>query len=129
MPPPAVSTVRHQQSIRGGSLGCAASHGSRRDARWRRRRFPHRYAHCGNAADANALASLGPDGDRIKVLFFSVDPERDTPAALKSYMASAPRITALTGSTGELAAAAAAFGAHCAKVPGRHGSYTIDHTL
>ena len=66
---------------------------------------------------SNALASLGPDGDRIKVLFISVDPERDTPAALKSYMASFdPRITALTGSPGEVAAVAAAFGAHHAKV-------------
>ena len=79
---------------------------------------------------SNALASLGPDGDRIKVLFVSVDPERDTPTALKSYMASFdPRITALTGSASELAAVAAAFGAHYAKVPGQNGSYTFDHTL
>jgi protein SCO1 len=79
---------------------------------------------------SNALASLGPDGDRIKVLFVSVDPERDTPAALKSYMASFdPRITALTGSASELAAVAAVFGAHYAKVAGKDGSYTIDHTL
>jgi cytochrome oxidase Cu insertion factor (SCO1/SenC/PrrC family) len=34
-----------------------------------------------------------------------------------------------TGSAGELAAAAAAFGAHYAKVPGKDGSTTIDHTL
>jgi protein SCO1 len=79
---------------------------------------------------SNALASLGPDGDRIKVLFISVDPERDTPAALKSYMASFdPRITALTGSTSEVAAVAAAFGAHYAKVVSKDGSVTFDHTL
>src|SRR5262245_25133936 len=79
---------------------------------------------------SNMLASLGPDGDRIKVLFVSVDPERDTPAALKSYMASFdPRITALTGSASELAAVAAAFGAHYAKVGGKDDSYTFDHTL
>jgi protein SCO1 len=79
---------------------------------------------------SNVLASLGADGDRIKVLFISVDPERDTPAALKSYMASFdPRITALTGSAGELQAAAAAFGAHYAKVAGKDGTFTFDHTL
>jgi protein SCO1/2 len=79
---------------------------------------------------SNALASLGPDGDRIKVLFISVDPERDTPAALKSYMASFDqRITALTGSAGEVAAAAAAFGAHYARVVGKDGTVTFDHTL
>ncbi len=79
---------------------------------------------------SNALASLGPDGDRIKVLFVSVDPERDTPAALKSYMASFdPRITALTGSADELAAVAAAFGAHYAKVAGTDGTFSFDHTI
>jgi len=79
---------------------------------------------------SNVLASLGPDGDRLKVLFISVDPERDTPAALKSYMASFdPRITALTGSAGELAAAAAAFGAHYAKVVGKDGSVSFDHSI
>jgi protein SCO1/2 len=79
---------------------------------------------------SNVLASLGPDGDRIKVLFISVDPERDTPAALKSYMAAFdPRITALTGSPGELATVAAAFGAHYAKVAGKDGNFTFDHSV
>src|SRR5262245_45061371 len=79
---------------------------------------------------SNVLASLGPDGDRLKVLFISVDPERDTPAALKSYMTSFdPRITALTGSAGELAAVAAAFGAHYAKVVGKDGSVSFDHSI
>ena len=40
-----------------------------------------------------------------------------------------PRITALTGSPGEIAAAAAAFGAHYAKVAGKDGNFTFDHTL
>ena len=79
---------------------------------------------------SNELAALGADGDRLKVLFISVDPERDTPAALKSYMtAFDPRITALTGSAGDIAAAAAAFGAHYAKVVGKDGSVSFDHTI
>jgi protein SCO1/2 len=36
----------------------------------------------------------------VKALFVSVDPERDTPAALKEYLSSFdPRIVGLTGST------------------------------
>jgi protein SCO1/2 len=79
---------------------------------------------------SQVLASLGPDGDRLKVLFVSVDPERDTPAHLKSYMtAFDPRILALTGSTEAVAAVAAAFGAHYAKVANQDGSFSFDHTL
>jgi protein SCO1/2 len=39
------------------------------------------------------------------------------------------RITALTGSAGEVAAVAAAFGAHYAKVVSKDGNVTFDHTL
>jgi hypothetical protein len=49
---------------------------------------------------SNVRASLGPDGDRLKVLLISVDTQRDTPEALNAYMASFdPRIIALAGSS------------------------------
>src|SRR5262249_24367632 len=35
---------------------------------------------------SNVLASLGPDGDRLKVLFISVDPAGDAPAAIESHL-------------------------------------------
>ncbi len=74
------------------------------------------------------LEELGPDGDRIKVVFVSVDPERDTPAKLEAYMASFdPRIVALTGAADVIAAVARASGASYRKVPTGDG-YTIDHT-
>ena len=74
------------------------------------------------------LEELGSDGDKIKVLFVSVDPERDTPARLKVYMASFdPRIVALTGAEDVIAAVARAYGASYRKVPSGD-SYTIDHT-
>jgi protein SCO1/2 len=79
---------------------------------------------------SNALASLGADGDRIKVLFVSVDSERDTPEALKSYMtAFDARITALTGSVGEIAAVARAFDAFYERVQNKDGSISFDHSI
>jgi protein SCO1/2 len=77
---------------------------------------------------SNVLGGLGPDGDRLKVLFVSVDSERDTPEALKAYLASFDsRIVALTGSAAEVADAAGAFDAFYEKVTTAGGS-TFDHT-
>jgi protein SCO1 len=74
------------------------------------------------------LQELGPDADRIKVLFISVDPERDTPDVLKSFMAPFdPRIVALTGAPQSVAAMAHAYGAHYRKIPTGEG-YSVDHT-
>jgi len=79
---------------------------------------------------SNVLAGLGPDGDRLKVLFVSVDTERDTPEALKAYMSSFdPRIVALTGSAAEVAAAARSFDAFYEKVTDKEGGFTFDHTI
>ena len=74
------------------------------------------------------LDGLGKDGDRLKVLFVSIDPERDTPATLATYLGSFdPRITALTGSAADVARAARAFDAFHEKVASGNG-YTFDHT-
>ena len=79
---------------------------------------------------SNVLAGLGADADQLKVLFVSVDSERDTPEALEAYMASFdPRIVALTGSAAEIASAARAFGAFYEKVAESGGSFTFDHTV
>jgi protein SCO1/2 len=80
-------------------------------------------------AMSNNLASLGADADRLKVLFVTVDPERDTPDRLKQYLASFdPRIIALTGSADQIAATAKGWNAFYNKVPEDGGSYTIAHS-
>jgi protein SCO1/2 len=77
---------------------------------------------------SNVLGGLGADGDRLKVLFVSVDGERDTPEALKAYLASFdPRIVALTGSAAEIVITARAFDAFYAKVADSSG-VTFDHS-
>jgi protein SCO1/2 len=75
------------------------------------------------------LKDLGPDADRLNVVFVTVDPERDTPDLLKTYLESFdPRIVALTGTPEEMAAAATAYHVSYRKVPTEGGSYTMDHT-
>ncbi len=77
----------------------------------------------------NLLADLGPEADRMKVLFVSVDPERDTPDQLRQYLASFdPRIIGLTGQPVDIAAVAHAFDAAYEKVYDKDGGYTVDHS-
>jgi len=76
----------------------------------------------------NRLARLGAEGERLQVLFITVDPERDTPAQLALYLQSFdPRIVGLSGSQAQVDAALAAYKAYAKKVPSA-GGYTMDHT-
>jgi protein SCO1 len=78
---------------------------------------------------SNNLRSLGADGDRLKVVFVTVDPERDTAAHLRDYLAAFdPRIVGLTGSEPQIAAAAKGWNAFYNKVPEDDGTYTIAHS-
>ncbi len=78
---------------------------------------------------SSLLKDLGPAGDRMQVLFVSVDPARDTPELLRTYLESFdPRITALTGTEEEVQAMAKAYRAFYRKVPTGGGNYTVEHT-
>jgi len=75
------------------------------------------------------MRNLGPDADRTAALFVTVDPERDTPEAMKDYMASFdPHVRGLTGDADALAAVAKAYRVYYKKVPLDGGDYTMDHT-
>src|SRR5436189_1224836 len=72
--------------------------------------------------------ALGPDAKNLRAMFVTVDPERDTPAVLKDYLASfAPRIIGVTGDTDAIAAAEKSYRVYAKKVPTDSG-YTMDHT-
>ncbi|GLS14701.1 MULTISPECIES: SCO family protein [Hydrogenophaga] len=79
---------------------------------------------------AQAKQLLGADGDRLQGLFISVDPERDTPAIMKEYMASFdPSFLALHASPEELPELAKRFKIYYKKVDGQTPtSYTMDHS-
>lgn len=77
---------------------------------------------------AEVKKMLGKDGERLQVIFVTVDPERDTPEVLRAYMnAFDPSFIALRGSSEQLAKVAEDFKVYYRKVP-TGSSYTMDHT-
>ena len=93
------------------------------------------YTHCPDVCPTTlsdltqTLEALGP-GAAVPALFITVDPQRDTPAVLKSYLSSFdPRIQGLTGDPAAVAAAERGYRAYARKgevAPA--GSYGMDHT-
>ncbi len=79
---------------------------------------------------AQAKQLLGEQGSRLQGLFISIDPERDTPAIMKEYMASFdPSFLALYAKPDELPALAKSFKVYYKKVDGpTPTSYTMDHS-
>lgn len=75
------------------------------------------------------LKQMGDEGKNLRAYFVSVDPERDTPEVMNSYVSNvSDRITGITGSPDKIAAMAKAFGIYSKKVPTEGGDYTMDHT-
>ncbi|CAH2789552.1 MAG: Cytochrome oxidase biogenesis protein Sco1/SenC/PrrC, thiol-disulfide reductase involved in Cu(I) insertion into CoxII Cu(A) center [uncultured Paraburkholderia sp.] len=96
------------------------------------------YTHCPDVCPttmaelSQALQQLGPDdAKRVRVLFVTVDPERDTPALLAQYVpAFNPTFVGLRSADQvQLAKVTKDFRVYYAKVPGKTpDSYTMDHT-
>src|SRR4029450_10511260 len=82
------------------------------------------------AALAEAMKALGPEADRVQVLFVTVDPDRDTPELLKAYVpAFDPRFVGLRGDAKATEAVAKEFKVVYQKVPGATPTtYTVDHS-
>jgi protein SCO1/2 len=75
------------------------------------------------------LKELGPDADRLNVMFITVDPERDTPQPIALYRSSFdPRVPGLTGTPENISVAEKAYHIYAKKIPLEDGEYTKDHT-
>ena len=94
------------------------------------------YTHCPDACPtalqdiANALDQLDP-ASRAKVatVFITIDPERDTPAAVRDYAAAfGPGFTGLSGSPDALSQAAREYRVYAARHPTGDGGYEMDHS-
>jgi protein SCO1 len=79
---------------------------------------------------AQVKQQLGADGDKLQVLFVTVDPDRDTPEVMKAYMgAFDPAFVALIPTQEQLAAMAKDYKAYYKKVDGKTPtSYSMDHS-
>ena len=72
---------------------------------------------------------LGKGDDALSIVFISVDPERDTPAEIDSYMKlyDTP-VTGLTGTPAQIEQVKKQFGIYSRKVEQPGGAYSVDHT-
>lgn len=80
---------------------------------------------------ARAMKRLGPDAEKVQVLFVTLDPERDTPALLAQYVpAFHPGFIGLYGTPQQTVETAKEYRIFYNKVAGgAPDSYTIDHSL
>ncbi|WP_421851920.1 SCO family protein [Oricola sp.] len=78
---------------------------------------------------AGWLEALGQEGADIDGYFITVDPTRDTPEIMESYVTSfTDRIIGITGDPDRVAELAKAWHIYWRKVPLDDGDYTMDHT-
>jgi protein SCO1 len=78
---------------------------------------------------SEVLRAMGKDADRVNAYFVSVDPERDTSAAMKDYLSSFdPHLKGLTGNADAVAKVISDYRVYARKVPLKDGDYTMDHT-
>ena len=78
---------------------------------------------------SEVLKAMGTDADKVNAWFVSVDPERDTAAAMKDYLSSFdPHLKGLTGEPAAVAKVISSYRVYARKVPLKDGDYTMDHT-
>ena len=95
------------------------------------------YTHCPDACPtalselAGITKRLGEDGKRLQVLFVTLDPQRDTPEVLRSYVpAFNPAFLGLYADAAATKRLTSDFKVFYEKIPGKTPtSYTIDHSV
>ena len=93
------------------------------------------YTHCPDVCPTSlfeiseVLRVMGKDADKVNAVFISVDPERDTQAAMKDYLSSFdPHLQGLSGDPAETAKVITSYRVYAKKIPTKDGDYTMDHT-
>lgn len=94
------------------------------------------YTHCPDVCPLTlahlhvAMQQLGRQADDVRILFVSVDPVRDTPAALHAYVnAFDKRVVGLTGSPAAIEALSKRYRAAFTREPsGTDGNYEVSHS-
>src|SRR5687768_11725884 len=75
------------------------------------------------------IEALGPDADKLRVVFVTVDPERDKPAVMKDYLSAfSDRIVGVTGEPDAVRAMVQDYKVYSRKVPLEGADYSMDHT-
>ncbi|MFG1409865.1 SCO family protein [Xanthobacter sp. VTT E-85241] len=78
---------------------------------------------------SEVFGALGPDADKLQAYFITVDPERDSPEVMKSYLSSfSPQLKGLTGTPEQVDVVKRAYRVYSKKVPLEGDDYTMDHT-
>ena len=94
------------------------------------------YTHCPDACPTTlgdlgaALDKLNPaDRARVRVLFITVDPARDTPSVMGGYVhAFGPEFVGLTGTPAQLASVEAGYHVYARRHDLAGGDYAMDHS-
>jgi protein SCO1/2 len=78
----------------------------------------------------DAFAKAHPkEADRIRPIFISIDPARDTPKVVGEFAAAfSPRLIGLTGTAAQVDQAAKAFAVYYARGKETSGGYLMDHS-
>lgn len=91
------------------------------------------YTHCPDVCPTT-LAQVSEvlqrlPGQPIKLLFITVDPERDTAKIMADYVSSFdPRFVGLSGNLDQIAAIEKEYRVYSRKAPSKDGDYTMDHS-
>lgn len=75
------------------------------------------------------IQKLGPDADKLNFVFVSIDPARDTPDLMHTYLSSFDKhIRGFTGTAAQVARIAQEYRVYYKRIPTDDGGYVMDHS-
>ncbi len=75
------------------------------------------------------IQKLGPDADKLNYVFVTIDPQRDTPQLMHTYLSSFDKhIRGFTGTPEQIAKIAQEYHVYYKKIPTDDGDYVMDHS-